>query len=72
VFGTVLFGFGGERFCCVWDSLVWVWGSEYVQCGTVWGESGGVSLCCVWESLVFVWGSEFVLCVGKFSVGLGE
>jgi len=73
VFGTVRCGFVGECVCCVWDSLVWVW---------------GVSVCCVWEGFVWVWvsecvlcvgqfgygfvGSECVLCVGKFGVGLGE
>ena len=30
--GTVWCGFGGVSVCCVWDSLVWVWGSECVLC----------------------------------------
>ena len=67
-------------FCCVWDNLVWDWGSEcvlcvgqfgaglgerfYVVCGRVWGVFEGVNFCCVLERLVCVWGSEFVLCVG--------
>ena len=73
MFGTVLFGFGGERFCCVWDSLVWVWGSEFVLCVVVFVSCfGGVSLCCVSDSLVWVWGSEFVLCVGQFGTGSWE
>jgi len=24
--------YGGESVCCVWESLVWVWGSECVLC----------------------------------------
>ena len=32
VCGTVWCGFGGVSLCCVWDSLVWVWGSECVLC----------------------------------------
>ena len=30
--GTVLCGFGGVSLCCVWESFVWVWGSEFVLC----------------------------------------
>ena len=30
VCGTVWCGIGGVRICCVWDSLVPVWGREYV------------------------------------------
>jgi len=72
----------------VWDSMVWVWGSECVLCvgqfgaglgewvrvvcGIVWCGFGGVGVCCVWESLVWVWGSECVLCVGQFLDGLWE
>jgi len=26
VYGTVLCGIGGVRFCCVWESLLWDWG----------------------------------------------
>jgi len=29
---TVWCGFEGVSLCCVWDSLVWVWGSECVLC----------------------------------------
>jgi len=43
--------------CCVWDSLVWIFGSEYVLC--------------VGQSL-WVCGSECVLCVRQFGAGLGE
>jgi len=25
-------GFGGVILCCVWDSLLWVWGSEFELC----------------------------------------
>ena len=86
--GRVWFGFGGVSVCCVWDSLVWVCGSECVLCvgqfgvglwerecalcGTVWCGFGGVSVCCVWESLVWVCGSECVLRVGEFGVDLWE
>jgi len=24
--------FGGVSLCCVWDSLGWVWGSEFLLC----------------------------------------
>jgi len=41
VCGTDCCGFVGVRVCCVWDSLVWVFGSECVLCV---GEFG-VSLC---------------------------
>ena len=71
--GRELFGFGGVSFCCVWDSLVRVCGSECVLCV---GEFGagfrGLSLCCVWESLGRVWVSEFVVCVGQIVVGLWQ
>jgi len=43
--------------CCVWNSLVWVCGSEFVLC------VGQYGLVC---------GSECLLCVGHFGVGLGE
>ena len=55
--GAVWCGFGGVSVCCVWDSLVWVWGSECVLCV---GQFG-VGL-----------GSECVLCVEQFVVGLWE
>jgi len=29
---TDLFGIVGVSMCCVWDSLVWDWSSEYVLC----------------------------------------
>jgi len=74
--------------CCVWDSLVWVCGSECVllvgqfgvglwewvcaACGTVWCGFVGVGVCCVWDSLVWACGSECVLRVGQFGVGLWE
>ena len=65
--------FGGVSLFCVWDSFVWVWGSECVLCvGEIRADFGGVRLCCVWESLGRVWGSEFVLCVGQFVVGLWD
>jgi len=32
VCGRVWCGFGEVSECCVWDSLLWVGGSEYVQC----------------------------------------
>jgi len=56
-------GFGGVSLCCVWDSTVWDWGSEFVQCvgqfgaglgelvcavcGSFWSGFGRVNLCCV-------------------------
>ena len=88
VCGTVWCGFGGVSVCCVWESLVWVCGSECVLCvgqygvglwervcavcRTVWYGFVGVSVCCVWGSLVWVWESEFVLCVGQLGMGLWE
>jgi len=57
VCGTVCCGIGGVRICCVWDSLVRVWGSEYV----LYVGHFGAGL-----------GSDFVLCVGQLVVGLGE
>ena len=55
VCGTVWCGFVGVSECCVWDSLVWVWGSVYLLCvGQFFGGSEGVSLCCVWDNLVWV------------------
>ena len=70
--GRVWCGYRGVSVCCIWDSLVWVWWSEFVLCvgqfglgmrervcavfGRVWCGYGGVSLCCVWDSLVRVWG----------------
>jgi len=30
VCGTVLCGFGEVSLCCVWDCLVWNWGSDCV------------------------------------------
>ena len=72
----------------MWDSLVWIWGSEFVLCVGQFGScleiksvccvweslerDWGIDFCCVWESLGRVWGDEFVLCVGQFGVGLGE
>jgi len=57
---------------CMWESLVWVWGSECVLCvgqfgvglgervcgvcGRVWWGFGKVSRCCGWESFVWVGG----------------
>ena len=46
---------------CVWDRLVWVWGSEFVLCVVEYCVGLGESVCvcmCVWERLVCVWGSE--------------
>ena len=51
--------------CCVWDSLVWVCGSECVLCVGQFGVClWVVSVCCVRDSLVWVCGSECVLYVG--------
>jgi len=73
VYGTVLCGFGGVSLCRVWESLMWVCGSECLLCVGQFGVGlWGMSLCCVWDSLVWVWGSKFVLCVGQFGAGLGE
>ena len=86
--GRVCSGFVEVSLCCVWESFVSVWGSEYVLCVVhfwaglgelvcavcvrVWCGFWGVSLCCVWESMERVWTSEFLLCVGEFGSGLGE
>jgi len=71
VCGTVWSGFGGVSvqqealWClyigivcvCVWESLMWVLGSECAAGGFVvfvyrhW-------VCCLWEILMWVWGSE--------------
>jgi len=32
VCGTDWSGFGVVRVCCMWERLVWVWGSESVLC----------------------------------------
>ena len=55
--GTVCCGIGGVSIYCVWDSLVWVCGSDYVLCVRQFGEGLG--------ELV-------LLCVGAFDVVLGE
>ena len=72
--------------CCVWDSLVWVWGSECAAggfvvfvyrhcvcavCGTVWSGFGGVSVQQVALWCLYI-GFVCVLCLGQFGVGLGE
>jgi len=73
VCGTDWCGFVGEIVCCVWDSLVWVCGSECVLClGQFHVGLGGVRMGSVWESLERFWGNEFVLCVGHFRVGLWD
>jgi len=51
---TVWCGYGGVRLCCVWDSLGWVWGSEFLLCV----REFGVGL-----------GNECVLCVGEIGAG---
>ena len=39
--GRELCGFGGVGLCCVWDSLVWFWGSVFVLCvGQIWAGLG--------------------------------
>ena len=54
--------------CCVWDSLVWVWGSECAAGGFVLGVCVcRHCVCCVWDSLERVWGSECA--AGGFVVG---
>ena len=42
VCGRVWGGFVGVRLYCVWDSLVWVWGSECVLCVGQFGVGFGV------------------------------
>jgi len=32
VIGRYWGGFGGVSLCCVWESMVWVWGSEFLLC----------------------------------------
>ena len=70
--------FGGVSVCCVWDSLVWVWVSEFLlcvgqfrvglrelvcaACGRNLYRFRGVSLCCVWDSLFRVWGILCCMC----------
>ena len=79
MFGRVWGEFGGGSLCCLWESFVSVWVSNYVLCvgqfgaglgelfcavcERVWCGFGGVSLCCVCESLGLVLESEIVLCV---------
>jgi len=50
-------GFGGVSLCCVWDSLLFVCGNEFVLCV---GQFGAcleiVIVCCVWDSLERVLG----------------
>jgi len=59
--------------CCVWESFVWVLGSECVLCvGQFEACLEVVSVCCVWDSLVWVCESECVLCVGQIGEGLWE
>ena len=55
--GTVWCGFVGVSLCCVWDSLVWVCGSEIVLCV---------------GQFAVGFGSERVLFVGQFGLGLAE
>ena len=55
--GTVLCGFGVVSLCRVWESLMWVCGSECVLCGGEFGAGLRVN---------------FLLCVGVFEAGLGE
>jgi len=71
--GRVWGWFVGVNLCCVWDSLLWVCGSECVMSVVQFGACLEiVRVCCVWESLEWVWGIDFVLCVGKFEAGLGQ
>ena len=69
---TVLCGIGGVSVCCLWESLVWVWGSECVLC------VGQFGVCLGSECVLFVGqfgvclGAECVLCVGQFGMGLWE
>jgi len=71
VCGAVVSGFGGVRVCCVWESLVWDWGSECMLdvgefdvglrkcvcavCGKVLSGFGGVNVCCVGQFVVGLW-----------------
>jgi len=43
--------------CCMWDSLVCVWGSECVLCVV---------------QFVSIWGCDIVLCLGQLVVGFVE
>ena len=79
--GTFLCAFEGVSVCCVWDSLVWVWGIECVLCvvqffvglgdcvcavcGTVLCVFWGVCVCCVWDSF-FRFGGVWVFCVWDY------
>ena len=67
MFGTVWGGFCGVILCCVWDSLVWFWGSEFVLFVGQFGVGLGEWVCAVCG---IVWGGfggcESVLCVGHF------
>jgi len=42
VCGRVWGGLVGVSLCCMWDSLVWVWGSECVLCVGQFGLGFGV------------------------------
>ena len=53
--------------CCVWDSLLWVCGSEFVLCFLQIGACLEIeSVCRVWDSVQRVWGIGFLLCVVEF------
>jgi len=66
--------FGEECLYCVWDSLVWVWESEFVLCV---GQSGVglgecVCVCAVCGTLRCGFGGVKLCCVGQFLEGLRE
>jgi len=65
VCGTVCSGFGGVSTCCVWDSLVWVWGSESVLCVGQFGAGLGALVCCRWLCSVCVCVRNVYLCVER-------
>jgi len=66
-------GYGGVRLCCVWDSLGWVWGSEFLLCV-------GQIVLGLWECVCAVFCTDWsvsadiecVLCVGRCSTCLGD
>jgi len=69
----------------VWDSLLWIWGTECVLrvgklgvdmregvcavCGRVWCGYERVSVCCACESLVLEWGKRMCAVCGRVWCG---
>jgi len=63
VCGRVLCGFGRASVCFVWDSLVWVWWSEFVLCVGHFGVGLGECVCAVFGRVLCGFGGMSVCCV---------